>query len=165
MSFQDRSFLGSSPFLALQVTISLNLAQLSPWGPHPEPLPVRLHPHGLGELGSKGFICSFHASDFSGLQPGFNRGGGLAARTSWGSNHPLWLPSVLVNLETPAPRDHQSQRRHPFCHQQPISCSSSSNASGIWGCPLFPSLSSIATCLSDTHGTASSTLTGCALLL
>lgn len=63
MSFQDRSFLGSSPFLALQVTISLNLAQLSPWGPHPEPLPVRLHPHGLGELGSKGFICSFHASE------------------------------------------------------------------------------------------------------
>lgn len=70
-------------------------------------------PHGLEELGSAGFICSFHVAETFLASSLALTGGGLVARTPLGPQQPFVAPSALVNLETPASRDHQSQHRHP----------------------------------------------------
>lgn len=146
MSFQGSSFLlrgrGSSHLTQQDL-------QLCPTGtpaPHPNPSqcasPPPPHPHrGLEELGSGRFICPFHVTEtFLASSLALTGVGDWSPGPRWGPNIPLWLPSALVNLETPASRNHQSQPASQFRHQQPISASAEPSGGEADSSPLTPAV-------------------------
>ena len=122
------------------------------WNPctPPQPLSVCLSPPaapltplppGLEELGSGRFICPFHVTEtFLASSLALTGVGDWSPGPRWGPNIPLWLPSALVNLETPASRNHQSRPASQFRHQQPISASAEPSGGEAGSSPLTPAV-------------------------